>query len=221
MPLTVHPAPAERLSSELVAAFREIPPSIIGDELNRMGVLPAAIKPVAPGMTFAGEALTVQCMVGDNSAAHYAIAHAFAGSVLMIDGRGHEETALWGGIMTHAAAARGVEAVVINGAVRDLAELRKRGFPVFARNGTPAGPHKGWGGAVNVPIGCGSATIHPGDLLVGDDDGVIVVARAQLSGLIERCRTRLQREQNTIAGLDAGKLTIELSGLPPIDKVGR
>ncbi len=221
MSLIIQPAPTERLSSELVAAFRQIPPSIIGDELNRMAALPSAIKPVAPGMAFAGEAMTVQCMVGDNSAAHYAIAHAFAGAVLMIDGRGHEETALWGAIMTHAAAARGVEAVVINGAVRDLADLRKRGFPVFARAGTPAGPHKGWGGAVNVPIGCGGVTIHPGDLLVGDDDGVVVVARTQLSGLIERCRARLTKEQNTIAGLDAGKLTVELSGLPPVDQVGR
>ncbi|MEC9369274.1 MAG: RraA family protein, partial [Pseudomonadota bacterium] len=137
MALTIHDWTAARLGEKEIAAWREIPTSIIGDELNRAQVMQAAIKPFAPGKGFAGQAITVQCMVGDNLALHHAIATAFKGAVIVGDGRANVETAIWGGIMHTAALHRGVAGVIIDGALRDVAELRESALPIFARAAVP------------------------------------------------------------------------------------
>ena len=146
MGLVVNDAPAGRMSDAELESWRAVPPAVISDELNRTGAMAAAIAPLAPGMTFAGQALTIQTMVGDNAALHYGLAGAWPGAAIVIDARGHVDTAVWGGILTYAAAKRGVAAVIVDGAVRDVAELRDSGIAVFARGAVPGGPHKGWGG---------------------------------------------------------------------------
>ena len=220
MALIINEAASERLPEAVLAAWRGIPPAIISDELNRTGAMAAAIKPLAPGMTCLGQALTVQCMVGDNGPLHYAVTKAWPGAVLVADARGHTDTAVWGGILTLAAKHAGIVGVIIDGAVRDVAELRQSGLGVFARAAVPRGPHKGFGGEINGPIQCGGVAVNPGDMVVGDDDGVVVVKPGQLPGLLERCRARLEKEKMIVRELAAGKTTVELTGLPPAREIG-
>ncbi len=220
MALIINEAATERLPEATIAAWRRIPPAIISDELNRTGAMAAAIKPLAPGMTCVGQALTVQCMVGDNAPLHYAVTKAWPGAVLVADARGHTDTAVWGGILTQAAKHAGIVGVIIDGGVRDVAELRESGIGVFARGAVPRGPHKGFGGEINGPIQCGGVAVDPVDLVVGDDDGVVVVKVGQLPGLLERCRKRLEKEEMFMHELAAGKTTVELTGLPPAEKIG-
>lgn len=221
MALEINPAPEYRFDEAFCAVWVEIPVAIIGDELNRAQIMQAAIKPLAPGARFAGPALTVRCMVGDNSALHYALAEARPGAVIVADAQGFEGTAVWGGIMHTGARLRRIAAVVIDGAVRDVAELRVSGLPVYARAAVPAGPHKGFGGAVNAIVQCGGVPVAPGDLVIGDDDGVIVVRPDQIDGLMDRCRARMAKEEAIVEGLKAGKTTVELTGLPPAEEVGK
>jgi 4-hydroxy-4-methyl-2-oxoglutarate aldolase len=213
MTVIFHDSAESKISDEQLEALRAHPVAIIGDELNRAQMMQAAIKPVGPGMGFAGRALTVNCMVGDNLALHHATALAVPGSVLVADARAHEDTAVWGGILHTAAKKRGVVAVVVDGAMRDVAELRDSGLPAYARAVVPTGPHKGFGGEINGPVQCGGVTVHPGDVLVGDDDGVVVIRPDQVEGLAERCAARVANEEKTLAGIAEGKTTVELLGL--------
>jgi 4-hydroxy-4-methyl-2-oxoglutarate aldolase len=178
MTVIFHDSAESKISDEQLEALRAHPVAIIGDELNRAQMMQAAIKPVGPGMGFAGRALTVNCMVGDNLALHHATALAVPGSVLVADARAHEDTAVWGGILHTAAKKRGVIAVVVNG-----------------------------------PVQCGGVTVHPGDVLVGDDDGVVVIRPDQVEGLAERCAARVANEEKILAGIAEGKTTVELLGL--------
>lgn len=221
MPLIIAHLAAPALDPAEIAAWREIPASIIGDELNRTGIMDAGIKPLGDGTPFAGQALTVDCMVGDNSALHYALAELKPGQVICADGHRHVDTALWGDIMHTCAAARGAAAVVVDGAMRDRSELATSPLPAYCRGVTPRGPHKGWGGAVNGPIQCGGVAIAPGDLVVGDADGIAVIRLDQLPGLIERCRARMRLEAEIKAAVAAGRSTVEVVAMPAADRIGR
>ena len=109
-------------------------------------------------------------MVGDNSPAHVAIGVAKPGEILVIDARGHVDTAVWGGIMTRAAIERGIAGVVIDGAIRDAEEIRALGFPTFSAGICPAGPSKGFGGIIDGSIACAGAPVKSGDIILGDHD---------------------------------------------------
>ncbi len=215
MTLYLHEPTFQRLSPQELAGWAEIPPSIISDELNRAGCMDGGISPLAQGQTFAGHALTVQVMVGDNSGLHHAVARAVPGDVLVVDAAGHGGSAVWGEILHSVAKARRVAAVVIDGAVRDAAGIRRSGVPLYCRSVVPQGPHKGFGGTINAPISCGGMPVHPGDLLVGDDDGVAVIRSEQTDGLFDRCRARLDAERETMRRIAAGETTVDIHGFPP------
>lgn len=220
MALTIHHPDFPRLSSEELELWSHIPTSIISDELNRTGTLQSAVRPLQTGIRLAGQALTVQCMVGDNAPIHYAMTVAWPGCVMLVDGRGHTDTALFGEILGEAALAKGVIAVIIDGAVRDSAELRGSDLYVYTRGVVPNGPHKGFGGAVNVPIQCAGMNVSPGDLVVGDDDGVAVIPPQNMAGLRQRCDARIASEAERIERIKAGATTVDLLGFPPPEKIG-
>ena len=220
MALEIRDSTVARMPASEIDAWREIPTAVISDDLNRSGTMHAAIKPVGPGMNFAGQALTAQTMVGDNGTLHYALAKAWDGCVMVVDARAHLETAVWGGILTTAAKAKGIVAVVIDGAVRDVAELCESGIAIYARGVIPNGPHKGFGGSINTPIQCAGVPVNPGDLVVGDQDGVVVIRPDQLPGLMERCKARIAKEEAFVKQIEAGVSTIELMGLPPPEEIG-
>ncbi len=220
MALSIRPNAEPFLSAAEIAHWRDVPASIIGDELNRTSVMDGGMQPLGEGRSFAGLALTVDCMAGDNSALHYALSSLAPGQVIVADGHRHIDTALWGSIMHTCAKARGAAAVVIDGAMRDRAEVVASGLPAYVRGVCPRGPHKHWGGSINGPIQCGGVPIAPGDLIVGDADGVAVVRPDQIAGLLERCRRRVEREKSILAEVAIGKTTVEVLGLPPPERIG-
>ncbi len=220
MALTINASPTARLSQSDLDAWGEIPTAVISDDLNRTGTMDAAIKPLVPGKGFAGQALTIQTMVGDNATLHYALTVAWPGCVVVVDARGHVGTAVWGGILTVGAEVKGVAGLVVDGSIRDAAELRESSIAVYTRGVVPNGPHKGFGGSINVPIQCAGTAVNSGDILVGDDDGVVVIRPDQLDGLMERCKARLAKEENFLEKIKAGVPTVELQGLPPPEEFG-
>lgn len=210
-----------RPPADLVADLGRVPTTILSDMMNRMNAMQAAIKPVRAGLRLAGPALTVKCMVGDNIMTHKAITMAQAGDVLVVDGRAHEDTAIWGGLQTAACMVKKLGGVVVDGAVRDVAELREGDFPVFTRAATPAGPHKGWGGSVNEPIQCGGVTVMPGDIVIGDDDGVVVVAQAVATQVLTRALRRLEEETEWKRRVEAGESLLDILDLNrQLDRLG-
>lgn len=209
------------LSKEALARWRDLPPAVVSDCMNRTQVMAGAIKPVQAGMRVLAQARTVKCMVGDNSAAHTAIGLAKPGEVLVVDGGGYTDTALWGGIMTRAAMKQGIAGLVIDGAVRDVAEIREFGFAAFSRGIVPAGPHKGWGGVIDGPISCGGCPVRPGDIVIGDDDGVCVVPLDRADAILAASLDKVAQEEKTNAATAEGKLPVAGMGLPEPELLGK
>jgi len=198
----------DRISPEDLAKWKDIPPAIASDCMNRSYVMGAKISPLAPGMKICGQARTITGMVGDNGAAHAAIGLVEPGDILVIDGRGHTETAVWGGIMTRAAMQRGIGGLVVDGAVRDASEIREFGFATFAAGICPAGPSKGFGGIIDGPISCGGCPVRPGDLVLGDDDGVAVVPLERQAEILAASLEKIEQENATNADTKAGILPV-------------
>ncbi len=196
----------DRLSSQELARWKDIPPAIASDCMNRCYVMSARIAPLAAGMTLCGHARTVTGMVGDNGASHAAIGLAEPGDILVIDGRGHTETAVWGGIMTRAALQQKLGGVVIDGAVRDAAEIRELGLATFAAGICPAGPSKGFGGIIDGVISCAGCPVKPGDIVLGDDDGVAVVPLERQAEILDLCLIKIEQENATNADTKSGIL---------------
>ena len=214
MPIQRHALAFEPMSAEALAAWRDLPPAIVSDCMNRSQTMAGAISPVAAGMKLLGQARTVTCMVGDNSAAHQIIAMMRPGEILVIDAGGFEDTAVWGGIMTRAAMKMGVGGLVIDGAVRDVAEIRELGFACFARATVPAGPHKGFGGTIDGPIACAGCPVKSGDLIIGDDDGVCVVPLERATTILKAAQEKIAQEAATNAATERGEMPAASMGLP-------
>jgi RraA family protein len=174
----------ERTPADVVARAAEFASSIFADVAGRRGALHGRIQPLSPSMRFAGPAVTVEVRPGDNLMIHAALALVKPGDVIVVDGKGDLSSALMGEIMCQQAVALGVAAVVIDGAVRDSEALRALGLPVFAAGLNPNGPTKFVPGRLNHPVSVGGVTVNPGDLLVGDADGVTVIERAKAAAML-------------------------------------
>lgn len=189
--------------SALLAAFTRTSTSIISDCLDR---LPGArLKPFhrIEG-TMAGIALTVKVPCGDNRAIHQALEILTPGHVLVVDGGGDISRALMGDIMAAIAEKRGAAGVVVDGAIRDLATIGKGTFPMFARAGFHRGPYKNGPGEINVPVSIGGMLVSPGDIVVGDHDGIVAFPAAQAESLLQRCLATEQKEAQMLAQIAAG-----------------
>lgn len=207
------PAKAEISEAEL-AAWHGLATAVISDELNRSGTMDAGLRPIGKiESVVAGPALTVRTMVGDNLAIHHAIAEAPAGAVLVVDAGGLGPNAVWGGVLHRAAELRGIVAVIIDGCVRDTAELRASPVPCYARGVVPAGPQKAWGGEINGTLSVGSCAVSAGDLIVADADGVVVVPSNGRDDVRARAEKRTADERAIVERLEAGETTVRIFGL--------
>lgn len=200
------------LSQELIDKIGSFSAATIHEAMGKRGALPSAIKPLSPGMTLFGSAYTIHSMPGDNLLLHRAIASASEGDVLVADVSGFYEAGYWGEIMTVASLARGIAGLVIDGCVRDANEIEELGFPLFCRGLCIRGTTKHGTGSLNEPIGVGGVQIAPGDVVVGDRDGVVVVPSGLVEETIAKCEARVEKEQRTMQALRAGKTTLELYG---------
>jgi 4-hydroxy-4-methyl-2-oxoglutarate aldolase len=195
----------ERVSPDVVAKAAGFAASILADVAGRRGTLDGRIAPVAPGMHLAGPAFTVEVRHGDNLMIHTAMALAKPGDVLVIDGKGDRTAALMGSIMINACKKLGFAGVVIDGSVRDTDELRELGFPVYAVGANPNGPTKFVPGRINWPISCGGVSVRPGDLIVGDSDGVVVIEREKAPTLLDAAGKKVAEERKRLDDIAAGR----------------
>lgn len=197
---------ATQADPKVIAALRDIPVAALSDNMHR-NIGTSGLHPYhRPGkQTMAGTAVTARSRGGDNLTYLRALEFCRPGDVLVIDAGGDLNNAVVGGILSFYAAHVGVAGVVIDGAVRDLAEIRERDFPVYARGVTHRGPYKDGPGEINVPISVGGMVVNPGDVVVGDQDGLLAIPQQGIELLIERALAHLQVEAKTIQAMKEGR----------------
>ncbi|WP_448203918.1 4-carboxy-4-hydroxy-2-oxoadipate aldolase/oxaloacetate decarboxylase [Azospirillum sp. sgz302134] len=201
-----------RPAPELIEAFRTQSPATLHEAMGKKGAMCHPIKPLYPGMRVCGPALTVFCPNPmDNLMVHVGLALAKPGDVLVVDFKSMEEAGPWGDVLTASAIARGVAGLVIDGCVRDAAAIRDMGFPVFCRGTNMKGTYKTQAiGDINTTITCGGVMVSAGDIVVGDDDGVVVVPQAEAAATLSKANQREEAEAEFRRQLEAGKTTIEV-----------
>jgi 4-hydroxy-4-methyl-2-oxoglutarate aldolase len=194
-----------RTEPTLVQQAAQYPSSILADVAGRRGGLNGRISPLSRNMRFAGPALTVEVRPGDNLMIHAAMAIAKPGDVIIVDGKGDLSSALMGEIMSQQCVALGVAAVVIDGAVRDCEAICDLGFPMYAAGLNPNGPTKNIAGRLNHPISIGGVSVSPGDLVVGDADGVTVIEREKVSTILPLAAEKVRAEGERISDIKSRK----------------
>ncbi|HEY8450797.1 MAG: hypothetical protein FWJ70_08410 [Micromonosporaceae bacterium] len=194
-----------------LAQWRRHATATIADCLGRHNVVSSRVR-LLSGDGLVGRAFCVRVMPGDSRSLHEALDHVPPGRVLVVDAGGYADRAVWGEILTVAAQVRGVVGLVLDGATRDLAAIRARGFPLYAVATTPAGPHKSGGGQWGGTVSCGGAVVATGDLVVGDRDGVVVVPWARRAEVLAATRERAARERRWLKDIEAGRPSSELFG---------
>ena len=196
-----------RPSREVIAQFTSLSVAMISDSMYKRNTLTEEIKPAyKPFTQFAGPALTVQALPGDEILALKAIETAEPGDVIVVAGAGQTRCCLWGGIMTTMAKARGVAALVTDGLIRDLEDVRACEFPVFCRGITPIAPVMDSGsGDMNFPIALGGVVIKPGDIVVGGEDGVVIVPHELAEDVITAVNFRVKKEQGWLERINQNK----------------
>lgn len=205
----------ERPPVEVVQGFRELlaydsPTCAISDCLGRFNAMTSDMRPVFDGIRLVGTAITVKTLAADLAAAFKAIDLAQPGDIVVIDAHGSVNTAFWGENMALSALNRGVVGAVIDGACRDVEELRQLRFPVISKGWVPNVAAVAGYGEVNVPIQCAGVVVMPGDVLVIDGNGVVVVPRAEASTVLEKVRRLLATEKLLQARIKAGATIGEL-----------
>jgi len=176
-------------------ALMSVGTATLSDALGKSGAMDHGMRPMSANTRMAGEAFTVRIHTADILMVAKALSDCGKGQVLVIDGRGELNTALWGELTTLAALHKGLAGVVIDGAVRDSAAIRRSLLPVFARAVVPNAGGAEYLGELNVPVQCGGQVIHPGDWVIGDDDGVVVVPAEQASRAHERAKQIIEAEK--------------------------
>jgi RraA family protein len=180
----------------LVEEFKGIPVSNIGDEINRLGCMDARINPYNASPML-GTAFTVKARTGDNLMLHYAIDAAQPGDVIVVQGEGDLAHALIGELMMTWAERRKIAGMVIDGAIRDVDTIRKMSMPVYAAGVQPKGPYKLGPGEINVPVSCGGIVVFPGDIVVGDQDGVVVIRPKDALEIAKKAQKKHAQEDAT------------------------
>lgn len=195
-----------RVPVSVVEAARKFQASILADVGGRRGTLGGRIQPLAKSMKVAGPAFTVEVRPGDNLMIHAALQLAQPGDVIVVDGKGDLTCALTGALMAAHAQKAGVAGFVIDAAVRDTEDCARGSFPIFAAGCNPNGPLKGAGGRINWPVSLAGTTVNPGDLIVGDADGVVVVPRETAAEIVNGAQAKVNSEDQRMAAIGRGEL---------------
>ena len=195
----------ERVSPAIVKKASMFAASILADVAGRRGTLDGRIKPLSHSTRLAGPALTIEVRAGDNLMIHAAMSMAKPGDVLVVDGKADRTCALMGSIMINACKKLGLAGVILDAAHRDTEELLELGFPFYSVGSNPNGPTKFVPGRINWPISCGGVAINPGDLIVGDADGVVVIEREKAESLLDLAAKKVADERERIADIVAGR----------------
>lgn len=202
-----------RPSEADMALARSVTPATIHEAQDRSGALDPAIQPVKPGLTLCGPAVTVQCTPGDNMMLIAAIGTAQPGDVLVVSAGGLRVQGGFGEVLATACMSRGIAGLVIDAGVRDGSAIRKLGFPVFSTGLAMHGTVKETVGSVNHPVVIGGIVVHPGDVISGDDDGVVCLKRGDIDRVCKAGQAREEKEESMMAALREGADILDLSGM--------
>jgi regulator of RNase E activity RraA len=210
---------SRRAPAELVEGFRSLlhrysPSCIVSDCMERAQTLHSAIKPIVGGR-FVGSAVTVRLFPGDLVDCLDALKVSGEGDVVVVDAAAETETSIWGGLMAGLCLQRGVVGAIVDGAIRDVDELRDLGFPILARAVVPRSTHSPYSNRlepieINVPIVCAGALVHPGDVVLADEIGAVVVPQADASAVLERALEQAENEEATRQLIKEGRSVDEL-----------
>lgn len=203
----------ERPDRDIVESFEEVPSTIVSDVTGNIGLtMDSGIRPAYDGVEMAGTAITVKAAPGDNLIIHKAITMAEPGDILIIDCNGYTDTGHVGELMCTSCQANGLAGLVIDGAYRDSKELAEMEFPVYGRGVNPQGPLKQDPGSINITISCGGVSVDPGDIVIGDDDGLAVIPQEGAETVLELSHEKLNAEDSTREEVLEGKYLFELKG---------
>ena len=194
-----------KVSADIVAKFRELPVANISDSMSRITAGGPRLRPIHAGGVLAGPAFTVKTRPGDNLMVHKALDIAEPGDIVVVDGGGDLTNSLIGEMMTAHAQQRGIAGIVIYGAIRDYDTLHAGNYPIFAAGVTHRGPYKDGPGEINVPIAIDGMVIAPGDLVVGDGDGLVCVPYEQTAEVLKATEAKHVAELKQIEAIKAGK----------------
>lgn len=189
-----------RPDRDIVKQFQGLPVANIADEMNRFFCLDARIKPFN-NISLLGTAFTVKTRVADNLMLHKAIELAQPGDVIVVDAQGDLSNAITGEIMMTQAEVNGLAGVVIDGAIRDVEAMKSLNMPVYAAGVQPKGPYKDGPGEINVPVCCGGVLVNPGDIIVGDADGIVVINPNDAHEVLQKAKAKMANEQSIIKGI--------------------
>ena len=199
--------------TDAYAELAHLGSATVHEAAGRAPVVDLALIQIVPGSRAAGPARTVHCGQGDNLMVHAAVAEAEAGEVLVLTMPEPAPVALVGELLATQAKGRGVAAILVDAAVRDVEELREVGLPIWARYVRVSGAEKSVPGAIGEPVQVGGATIRHGDVVVLDADGAVVVQREYVAEVLGAARARAEREREKRAKFEAGELSYDLDGL--------
>jgi 4-hydroxy-4-methyl-2-oxoglutarate aldolase len=200
----------------LCEALASLGVATVHESYNQRGLMDPRMRPIGLGHSICGPAITALNHPGDNMMIHAALATCRPGDVLVATTTSPSVGVLLGENLATCAAAQGAVGAVVDGAVRDTRDLRAMGFPVWSSAISASGAVRRTAGWVNVPLVCGGVTVHPGDLVVADDDGVVVVARHEAEAVLEAAQAKADGEARTIERYRAGELSIDIWNLHPI-----
>lgn len=200
-------------NQEMVVKLAAYATATIYEAAGRRGEMEPAVRPLVPGTRMAGRAFTVQCFLGDTTAVIKAIDLAKPGEVLVIDIGGTDRATAWGGSSSAAAKKRGLAGIVTNGSARDLDEMRAVGLPVYATGVSVRGTAKHNQGTMGVAVSVGGAVVKPGDIIVGDADGVVVVPREREEELLAKTVQQKAKEDDKAARIEKGESLAKILGI--------
>ena len=190
-----------RPPKELIEGFAGLPVANIADMMNRMFCLDAKIRPMNAS-PLCGPAFTISTRPGDNLLLHKALDMAQPGDVLVVAAQGDLTNSIMGELMALWAIKRGLGGFIFDGAIRDIGTLKNMGMPIYASGITPAGPYKDGPGEINFAVSCGGVVINPGDILVGDEDGVVVIKPEDAPELLKKAQAKNLAEQKTMEEIE-------------------
>ncbi|MBY4890564.1 RraA family protein [Pantoea sp. DY-15] len=198
------------LSSETIELLKQLGAATVYEAQGAFGALDSGIKPLCPKMKMVGPAFTLDMRPADNLLIHYALLHAKPGDIMVIDCKGYLEAGVWGDVLTTQAITIGLAGILVNGAVRDAQAIADLQFPTFARGLSIKGTGKHQPGKINVPVHIGESLINPGDIIIGDRDGVVIVPPNMLTNAIEKSILREEKESHFKKLIKDGATTAEL-----------